>query len=79
MNIDKCFEIADYLQQTEPVDYDEQKAGAVAIWWLIEQLKKASELTDEEILKTASNMFHYSEYKLVIQFARAILKKVSEK
>jgi nitrate reductase gamma subunit len=37
------------------------------------------ELTDEEILKTASNMFHYSEYKLVIQFARAILRKVSEK
>jgi len=37
MNIDKCFEIADYLQQTEPVSYDEQKLGAEAIWWLIEQ------------------------------------------
>ena len=36
-------------------------------------------LTDEEILKMAANMFHYSEYKLVIEFARAILRKASEK
>jgi hypothetical protein len=43
MNLDECFEIADYLQQIEPVDYDEQKAGAEAIWWLIEQLRKAQE------------------------------------
>ena len=33
------------------------------------------ELTDEEILKMAADKFHYSEYKLVIDFARAILRK----
>ena len=33
------------------------------------------ELTDEEILKMAADRFHYSEYKLVIEFARAILRK----
>jgi hypothetical protein len=43
MNIDKCYEIADYLQQTEPINYEEQKAGAEAIWWLIEELRKAQE------------------------------------
>ena len=37
------------------------------------------ELTDEEILKMAADMFHYSEYRLVIDFARAILRKASEK
>ena len=31
-------------------------------------------LTDEEILKMAADKFHYSEYKLVIEFARAILR-----
>jgi hypothetical protein len=36
-------------------------------------------LTDEEILKMAANMFHYSEYRLVIDFAKAILKKAQEK
>jgi hypothetical protein len=35
-------------------------------------------LTDEEILKMAANMFHYSEYRLVIDFARAILRKAQE-
>ena len=39
----------------------------------------AKTLTDEEILKMASDKFHYSEYRLVIQFARAILRKVQEK
>ena len=34
-----------------------------------------AELTDEEILKMAADKFHYSEYKLVIDFARAILRK----
>jgi hypothetical protein len=38
-----------------------------------------AELTDEEILKMAANMFHYSEYRLVIDFARAILRKAQEK
>jgi hypothetical protein len=35
-------------------------------------------LTDEEILKMAADRFHYSEYKLVIEFARAILRKAQE-
>ena len=39
----------------------------------------ADDLIDEEILKMASDMFHYSEYRLVIEFARAILKKAQEK
>jgi len=38
-----------------------------------------ADLTDEEILKMAANMFHYSEYRLVIDFARAILRKAQEK
>ena len=38
-----------------------------------------AELTDEEILKMAADMFHYSEYRLVIEFARAILRKAQEK
>jgi hypothetical protein len=29
-------------------------------------------LSDEEILKLASNMFHYTEYKNVIEFARIV-------
>ena len=37
------------------------------------------ELTDEEILKMTADKFHYSEYKLVIDFARAILRKAQEK
>ena len=37
------------------------------------------ELTDEEILKMAADMFHYSEYRLVIEFAKAILRKAQEK
>ena len=32
-------------------------------------------LTDEEILKMSADKFHYSEYKLVIEFARAIIRK----
>ena len=39
----------------------------------------AKTLTDEEILKMAADRFHYSEYKLVIEFARAILRKAQEK
>jgi hypothetical protein len=39
----------------------------------------AKTLTDEEILQMAADKFHYSEYKLVIEFARAILKKAQEK
>jgi hypothetical protein len=36
-------------------------------------------LTDEEILKMAADKFHYSEYRLVIDFAKAILRKAQEK
>jgi hypothetical protein len=42
------------------------------------QEKPELTLTDEEILKMAANMFHYSEYRLVIEFARAILRKAQE-
>ena len=38
-----------------------------------------ADLTDEEILKMAANMFHYSEYRLVIEFARAVIKLAQEK
>jgi hypothetical protein len=37
------------------------------------------ELTDEKILKMAADKFHYSEYRLVIEFAREILQKAQEK
>jgi hypothetical protein len=39
----------------------------------------AKTLTDQEILKMAADKFHYSEYKLVIDFAKAILRKAQEK
>jgi hypothetical protein len=29
-------------------------------------------LTDQELLKMAADKFHYTEYKLAIEFARAI-------
>ena len=53
-----------------------QKVTGDSIHTCSPQLKT---LTDEEILKMAADRFHYSEYKLVIEFARAILKKASEK
>jgi hypothetical protein len=37
------------------------------------------ELSDEEIMAMAKDYIHYTEYRLAIQFARAILKKTSEK
>ena len=43
------------------------------------QAAKAKTLTEEEILKMAADKFHYSEYRLVIEFARAILRKAQEK
>ena len=33
---------------------------------------KHKPLSEEEILKMASDMFHYTEYRLVIEFARTI-------
>ena len=44
----------------------------------VKDLCKA-ELTDEEIMHMAKDYCHYTEYRLAIQFARAILRKVSEK
>ena len=37
------------------------------------------ELSDEEIMAMAKDYIHYTEYRLAIQFARAILKKAREK
>jgi hypothetical protein len=37
-----------------------------------------ADLTDEEILKMASDYLHYTEFKQGIQFARAILRKAQE-
>ena len=42
------------------------------------QNAQRTSLTDQDILKMAADKFHYSEYKLVIDFARAILKKAQE-
>jgi hypothetical protein len=36
------------------------------------------ELSDEEIMAMAKDYIHYTEYRLAIQFARAILKKASD-
>jgi hypothetical protein len=33
---------------------------------------KPKPLSEEELLKMASDMFHYTEYRLVVEFARAI-------
>lgn len=32
-------------------------------------------LTDQELLKMAANRFHYTEYKVAIEFARALEKE----
>jgi hypothetical protein len=45
----------------------------------VSNTEPVADLTDEEILKMAADRFHYSEYKLVIEFARAILRKAQEK
>jgi len=46
----------------------------------IAELEKAQikELSDEEIMAMAKDYIHYTEYRLAIQFARAILKKASD-
>jgi predicted nuclease with TOPRIM domain len=49
---------------------------------LEEELLKApqiKELSDEEIMAMAKDYIHYTEYRLAIQFARAILKKARNK
>ena len=63
---------------THPAEHDLGVAEAIGF---DKGYKAASvkELTDEEILKMAADKFHYSEYKLVIDFVRAILRKTQEK
>jgi hypothetical protein len=74
----------------EPVAYGKYIENAKM--WLVVELNEdmpegyiplythpAKTLTDEEILKMAADIFHYSEYRLVIEFARAILRKAQEK
>jgi hypothetical protein len=39
----------------------------------------AKELTDEEILKVSANKFLMSEHRLVLLFARELLRKAQEK
>ena len=66
-----CFVYSQY----EYEDLDEHgKDGLIPLY-----THPVKELTDEEILKMAADKFHYSEYKLVIDFARAILRKAQEK
>jgi hypothetical protein len=36
------------------------------------ELVNRTPLTDQELLKMAADKFHYTEYKLAIEFARAI-------
>ena len=65
-----CFVYSQY----EYEDLDEHgKDGLIPLY-----THPVKELTDEEILKMAADKFHYSEYKLVIDFARAILRKAQE-
>ena len=44
-----------------------------------EYVSYKKELTDEEIMHMAKDYCHYTEYRLAIQFARAILRKAQEK
>jgi hypothetical protein len=60
-------------------DYIDWKIDPMSIDGQPLYIHLAKTLTDEEILKMASDKFHYSEYRLVIDFARTILKKASEK
>ena len=45
----------------------------------VTNLQPVKKLTDEEILNMAADKFHYSEYRLVVEFARAILRKAQKK
>jgi hypothetical protein len=62
----------DYLEHSDVYDLNVSGRG-------IPLYTHPADLTDEEILKMASDKFHYSEYRLVIEFARAILRKAQEK
>jgi len=82
----------EYVSNTKPVAYamfrngeyydaihPDEQAKTVGEYDIPLYTHPAKELTDEEILKMAADRFHYSEYKLVIEFARAILRKAQEK
>lgn len=77
MNIDECFEIADYLQQTEPVDYEEQRKGASAIWWLIEQNRQLQ--AEIEALKTELSFFQKEKSTEELKLATRYFDKAQEK
>lgn len=74
-------EIADHLSRGE---YDWCSEAETRLREQHDRIKEleahpVKELTDEEILKMAADKFHYSEYRLVIEFAREILRKAQEK
>ena len=82
----------EYVSYNEPVAWMYEKSnGASKLSFVKEKMlwedmtetplytHPVKTLTDGEILKMAADRFHYSEYKLVIEFARAILRKASEK
>ena len=71
-------EIADHLSRGE---YDWCPEAETRLREQHDRIKEleAHPVTDEEILKMAADKFHYSEYRLVIEFARAILRKAQEK
>ena len=88
-------ELAEYIQEAMPeaaTMLRQQQAEIEALKQIIDAnnlsqnigqfvkpAKTAKTLIDGEILKMAADKFHYSEYRLVIEFARAILRKASEK
>jgi L-rhamnose mutarotase len=75
VNHDKLY--AKVVEQQAEIELLKKEAALQRLSDFTQEVEKT--LTDEEILKMAANMFHYSEYRLVIDFARAILKKAQEK
>jgi hypothetical protein len=71
-------DVADIPLYTHPAEHDLGIAEAIGFNKGY-QAATTKTLTDEEILKMAADKFHYSEYKLVIDFAKAILRKAQEK
>ena len=63
-----------WMDENENVIFEKNWAYPIPLY-----THPVKELTDEEILKMSSDMFHYSEYKTAIQFAKAILRKAQEK
>ena len=77
MNIDECFEIADYLQQTEPVDYEEQRKGASAIWWLIEQNRQLQ--AENEALKCHCGRPLFETQDIIHTKTECLMRKAQKK